>query len=56
LRRATGATRESFATAVFFREKDVRVVPANTLARIDHASVYLLTGRRDDALKDLDID
>jgi putative PEP-CTERM system TPR-repeat lipoprotein len=36
-------------------EKTLTLAPANLVARVDRASVYLITGRRDDALKDLDI-
>lgn len=36
-------------------DRTLSLSPTNTVARVDRASVYLLTGRRDDALKDLDI-
>jgi len=41
--------------ALEYFDRTLSIAPANTVARVDRASVYLLTGRRDDALKDLDI-
>lgn len=48
-------SRNDWQGALDYFDKTLALSPVNLGARVDRASVYLLTGRREDALKDLDI-
>ena len=48
-------SRNDWQGALNYFDKTLSLSPVNIAARVDRASVYLLTGRRDDALADLDM-
>lgn len=48
-------SRNDWRGALDYFDKTLSLSPVNLDARVDRASVYLITGRRDDALEDLDI-
>lgn len=48
-------SKNDWQAALKYFDQTLILSPVNVAARVDRASVYLLTGRRDDALKDLDI-